>query len=520
MTLARVAACEPLGPYLQVRIERSFAAGEPGQFHMLQGARARRLPGAAAVGRGVRRRRRHVPLPAARPGARGARRRWVREVEVLGPFGQGFDVPQPGRRPCSWAAASAPRCSRRSRGYCPRRRCSRRSATRRGSCRRARAGAEREIGSRPPTCSSCWRRGSPAHQRVRGGARRPRARGRGGCAARGRRVPGRARGADGLRLRRLLRLRGRLGAPRAALRRGPGRGRRAPGGGMSADLATRVGAVELEHPVMNASGTLDPLAARDAGLEIDRELALLVTKTVTPLAREGNEAPRVCRGRGRDAQLDRPAQSGPRPVRGEMLPAVRALGRPLVVSIGGFEHADYELPAGGSTARPASRRSSSTSPARTSRAAASRSAATRRDGGGRACLPCGDAAAAVGQALAQRRRSGCDRPRRRARRRRRAGAHEHAARRSRSTTGRSSRCSAAITGGLSGPALKPVALAAVHTCREACALPHRRRRRHRERLGCARVPGCGRKRRAGRERGVPRAAARPADPRGTCHPTR
>ena len=26
-----------------------------------------------------------------------------------------------------------------------------------------------------------------------------------------------------------------------------------------------------------------------------------------------------------------------------MLPAVRALGRPLVVSIGGFEHGDYEL---------------------------------------------------------------------------------------------------------------------------------------------------------------------------------
>ncbi len=28
-----------------------------------------------------------------------------------------------------------------------------------------------------------------------------------------------------------------------------------------------------------------------------------------------------------------------------------------------------------------------------------------------------------------------------------------------------------VTGGLSGPALKPVALAAVHTCRAACGLP-------------------------------------------------
>ena len=48
---------------------------------------------------------------------------------------------------------------------------------------------------------------------------------------------------------------------------------------------------------MNASGTLDALAARAAGLAVDAELALLVTKTVTPLAREGNAAPRVARWR-------------------------------------------------------------------------------------------------------------------------------------------------------------------------------------------------------------------------------
>ena len=77
-----------------------------------------------------------------------------------------------------------------------------------------------------------------------------------------------------------------------------------------------------------------------------------------------------------------------------------------------------------------------------------------------------------------------------------------------------------ITGGLSGPALKPVALAAVHTCREALRAADRRRRRHRERLGRARVPGRGRERRPGRQRRVPRAAARPARPRRTRHPTR
>ena len=52
--------------------------------------------------------------------------------------------------------------------------------------------------------------------------------------------------------------------------------------------------------------------ARRRARRSTRELALVVTKTVTPLAREGNEAPRVCEVAGRHAQLDRPAQSRPR----------------------------------------------------------------------------------------------------------------------------------------------------------------------------------------------------------------
>jgi dihydroorotate dehydrogenase (NAD+) catalytic subunit len=111
---------------------------------------------------------------------------------------------------------------------------------------------------------------------------------------------------------------------------------------MSVDLATRVGALELEHPVMNASGTLDPLAARAAGLAIDSELALVVTKTVTPLPREGNEAPRVCEVEGGMLNSIGLPNPGLEAFAEAVLPALRALGRPLVVSIGGFEHADYE----------------------------------------------------------------------------------------------------------------------------------------------------------------------------------
>jgi dihydroorotate dehydrogenase (NAD+) catalytic subunit len=109
------------------------------------------------------------------------------------------------------------------------------------------------------------------------------------------------------------------------------------------NLSTRVGAVALPHPVMNASGTLDALAARAAGLAIDAELALLVTKTVTPLAREGNAAPRVTEVAGGMLNSIGLPNPGLEAFAATVLPATRALGRPLVVSIGGFEHADYEL---------------------------------------------------------------------------------------------------------------------------------------------------------------------------------
>jgi dihydroorotate dehydrogenase (NAD+) catalytic subunit len=112
---------------------------------------------------------------------------------------------------------------------------------------------------------------------------------------------------------------------------------------VSADLSTRVATVALEHPVMNASGTLDALAPRAAGLAIERELALLVTKTVTPLAREGNAPPRVCETAGGMLNSIGLPNPGLEAFAATVLPATRALGRPLVVSIGGFEHGDYEL---------------------------------------------------------------------------------------------------------------------------------------------------------------------------------
>jgi dihydroorotate dehydrogenase (NAD+) catalytic subunit len=105
-------------------------------------------------------------------------------------------------------------------------------------------------------------------------------------------------------------------------------------------MSVRVGDVELEHPIMNASGTLDPLAACAAGVPVHLDLAAVVTKTITPLARKGNLPPRLAEtpsGLLNSIGLANPGVDAF--VAG--LPELAALGRPLVVSIGGFAVDDY-----------------------------------------------------------------------------------------------------------------------------------------------------------------------------------
>jgi dihydroorotate dehydrogenase (NAD+) catalytic subunit len=240
---------------------------------------------------------------------------------------------------------------------------------------------------------------------------------------------------------------------------------------MSADLATRVGTVELEHPVMNASGTLDPLAARAAGLAIDRELALVVTKTVTPLAREGNEPPRVCEVPGgmlNSIGLPNPGLAG---FAETTLPAVRALGRPLVVSIGGFEHGDYEVACRRLDGEPGIAAlelnvscpnvksgciSIGSDPAETEEVVRRCGAATSLPLWVKLSPNVADLAAIAVAAE-------------------RAGAAAlvltNTLRALAIDHGTLQPLLGGVTGGLSGPALKPVALAAVHTCRAACGLP-------------------------------------------------
>jgi dihydroorotate dehydrogenase (NAD+) catalytic subunit len=62
------------------------------------------------------------------------------------------------------------------------------------------------------------------------------------------------------------------------------------------DLGTGIAGLELEHPVLNGSGTFDAIAARrafgDALLE-DFPFSMFVSKTITPEPRAGNPPPRI-----------------------------------------------------------------------------------------------------------------------------------------------------------------------------------------------------------------------------------
>jgi dihydroorotate dehydrogenase (NAD+) catalytic subunit len=89
--------------------------------------------------------------------------------------------------------------------------------------------------------------------------------------------------------------------------------------------------------LLNASGCLDALTAPG----VARSLDAFVTKTITPLAREGNPPTRIAETEhgmlnaiglanpGREAFVDR------------VLPRLRELGVPIWVSVGGFSAAEY-----------------------------------------------------------------------------------------------------------------------------------------------------------------------------------
>ena len=62
------------------------------------------------------------------------------------------------------------------------------------------------------------------------------------------------------------------------------------------DMGVEIAGLELEHPVLNGSGTFDAIAATRAfgdALLPDFPFSMFVSKTITPEARTGNEPQRI-----------------------------------------------------------------------------------------------------------------------------------------------------------------------------------------------------------------------------------
>lgn len=89
--------------------------------------------------------------------------------------------------------------------------------------------------------------------------------------------------------------------------------------------------------LLNASGCLDSLTAPD----VARSLDVFVTKTVTPLGREGNAPVRIAETEAGMLNSIGLANPGIEIFLAEKLPQLAGLGVPLWVSVGGFEAAEY-----------------------------------------------------------------------------------------------------------------------------------------------------------------------------------
>jgi dihydroorotate dehydrogenase (NAD+) catalytic subunit len=89
--------------------------------------------------------------------------------------------------------------------------------------------------------------------------------------------------------------------------------------------------------LLNASGCLDALLAPDVARSLDG----FVTKTITPLPREGNAAPRIAETAHGMLNAIGLANPGRERFLADTLPRLRELGVPLWISVGGFCAQDY-----------------------------------------------------------------------------------------------------------------------------------------------------------------------------------
>jgi len=212
--------------------------------------------------------------------------------------------------------------------------------------------------------------------------------------------------------------------------------------------------------LLNASGCLDALTAP----EIARSLDAFVTKTVTPLPREGNAPPRIAEVEQGMLNSIGLANPGIDCFVSNSLPRLADLGVPIWVSVGGFEIADYadlcdrldDLPEVAAIELNVSCPNVDDVPASVGEIVAAARGATRKP----LYTKLSPATADVAEVAQAAQRAGTD------------GLSLvntilGLALDERTLQPRLPRSA----GGLSGPALKPIALAAVHACYAATGLP-------------------------------------------------
>jgi dihydroorotate dehydrogenase (NAD+) catalytic subunit len=210
--------------------------------------------------------------------------------------------------------------------------------------------------------------------------------------------------------------------------------------------------------ILNGSGCLDALASPD----VARQLDAFVTKTVTPLPREGNEPVRIAEvetGMLNSIGLANPGIDG---FLAETLPRLLELDVPVWVSVGGFTADDYAEVCDRLDRTPVDVLELNVScpnvkapNAETARIVSAARQATQKPVYAKLSPALPDvAAAAVAAAEAGA-----------------AGLTLVNTLKGLSLDGQLRPVLSTAAGGLSGPALRPVALAAVHACYRATALP-------------------------------------------------
>jgi dihydroorotate dehydrogenase (NAD+) catalytic subunit len=110
------------------------------------------------------------------------------------------------------------------------------------------------------------------------------------------------------------------------------------------DLAVEIAGLELEHPVVNGSGTFDAIAARrafgDALLE-EFPFSMFVSKTITPEPRAGNPPPRIFETpAGMINSIGLP-NKGLEGFLSQDLPQLTELPAPLCVSVMATSHGEF-----------------------------------------------------------------------------------------------------------------------------------------------------------------------------------